>query len=79
MGLKEKFLSNVVLCTWIFTHNLRKKQKENSIENITWSEMGKQNVKAKEVYCYEFDWFIALFVPAAGIGQSNYFVNVLLI
>ena len=27
-----------------------KKQKENSPENITWSEMGKQNVQAKEVY-----------------------------
>ena len=26
------------------------KQKENSLENITWSEMGKQNVQAKEVY-----------------------------
>ena len=24
--------------------------KENSLENITWSEMGKQNVQAKEVY-----------------------------
>ena len=29
---------------------LMKKQKENSLENITWSEMGKQNVQAKEVY-----------------------------
>ena len=27
-----------------------KKQKENSLENITWSEMGKQNVQAKKVY-----------------------------
>ena len=27
-----------------------KKQKENSYEGITWSEMGKQNVQAKEVY-----------------------------
>ena len=26
-----------------------KKQKENSHEGITWSEMGKQNVQAKEV------------------------------
>ena len=26
------------------------KQKENSHEGITWSEMGKQNVQAKEVY-----------------------------
>ena len=28
-----------------------KKQKENSREGITWSEMGKQNVQAKKVYC----------------------------
>ena len=27
-----------------------KKQKENSLENITWSELGKQNVQAKVVY-----------------------------
>ena len=27
----------------------KKKQKENSHEGITWSEMGKQNVQAKEV------------------------------
>ena len=30
-----------------------KKEKENSHEGITWSEMGKQNVQAKEVYCRE--------------------------
>ena len=29
---------------------LMKKQKENSHEGITCSEMGKQNVQAKEVY-----------------------------
>ena len=28
-----------------------KKQKKHSLENITWSEMGKQNVKAEKVYC----------------------------
>ena len=28
-----------------------KKQKENSHEGITWSEMGKQNVQAEKVYC----------------------------
>ena len=27
-----------------------KKQKENSHERITWSEMGKQNVQAEKVY-----------------------------
>ena len=30
---------------------LLKKQKENSHEGITWSEMAKQNVQAKKVYC----------------------------
>ena len=30
------------------------KQKENSLGNITWSEMGKQNVQAKEVH-----WFVS--------------------
>ena len=29
--------------------NEKKKQKENSHEGITWSEMGKQNVQGKEV------------------------------
>ena len=28
-----------------------KKQKENSREGITWSEMGKQNVQAEKGYC----------------------------
>ena len=27
-----------------------KRQKENSLENITWSESGKQNISAKKVY-----------------------------
>ena len=34
--------------------NLRitnEKQKENSHEGITWSEMGKQSVQAEKVYC----------------------------
>ena len=26
-------------------------QKENSHEGITWSEMGKQDIQGKEVYC----------------------------
>ena len=34
---------------------LMKKQKENSHEGITWSEMGKQNVQAEKVYCIEND------------------------
>jgi len=29
---------------------MEKKQKANSHEGITWSEMGKQNIQAKEVY-----------------------------
>ena len=31
-----------------------KKQKENSHEGITWSEMGKQNVQAEKVYWQPF-------------------------
>ena len=30
--------------------NTEKKQKENCHDGITWSEMGKQNIQAKEVY-----------------------------
>ena len=30
-----------------------KKQKENSHEGITWSEMGKQNVQAEKVYSHK--------------------------
>ena len=33
---------------------LVKRQKETSHENITWSEMGKQNVQAEKVYPVEF-------------------------
>ena len=33
----------------------KKKQKENSHEGITWSEMRKQNVKAKKVYFVSSD------------------------
>ena len=32
-----------------------KKQKENSREGITWSEMGKQNVQAEKVYYTGWD------------------------
>ena len=51
-----------------------KRQKENSHENITWSEMGKQNVQAEEVYCGcffaeiaqldhpEYIWFKLIFI-----------------
>ena len=34
-----------------FKCRLMQKQKENSREGITWSEMGKQNVQAEKVYC----------------------------
>ena len=30
-----------------------KKQKENSHEGITWSEMGKQSVQTQKVYCFD--------------------------
>ena len=34
-----------------------KKQKENSLGNITWSEMGKQNIQAKEVHSFRIQNF----------------------
>ena len=30
-----------------------KRQKANSLENITWSELGKQNIQGKKVYYYQ--------------------------
>ena len=38
-------LMHVQMCVYLI-----KKQKENSHEGITWSEMGKQNTQAEEVY-----------------------------
>ena len=38
-----------------------KKQKENSHEGITWSEMGKQNVQAEKVYFFSNQHFVAVF------------------
>ena len=37
-----------------------KKQKENSHEGITWSEMGKQNVQAEKVYYADMALFDGL-------------------
>ena len=37
-----------------------KKQKENSHEGITWSEMGKQNVQAEKVYSQIYESKIGL-------------------
>ena len=37
------------------------KNKRNSYEGITWSEMGKQNVQAKGVYClsnYQYQCYV---------------------
>ena len=48
-----------------------KKQKENSHENISWSEMGKQNEQAKKVHfnlncvnnkMLEYDWLLTALV-----------------
>ena len=41
------FLSNIILCTCLCMHNLW-----NFLGNITWSEMGKPNVQAKEVHSF---------------------------
>ena len=33
-----------------------KRQKANSLENINWSELGKQNIQAKKVYTWAVCW-----------------------
>ena len=56
-----------------------KKQKENSHEGITWSEMGKQNVQAKEVYysCHlKAEWLHGLWVC---VFWGNEFQSILLL
>ena len=46
-----------------------KKQKENSHEGITWSEMGKQNVQAEKVYWIY--WEAKMRTNQTGIGPST--------
>ena len=45
-----------------------KRQKENSHENITWSEMGKQNVQAEKVYSFK----ISDIRPAGHVQTDNF-------
>ena len=42
------FFSNIVLCTCTMCLCMHK---VNSLENITWSKLGKQNIQGKKVYC----------------------------
>ena len=49
-------LSNVAYCTYIHVDmdaSFMKRQNENSPENISWCEIGKQNIQAKQVYYNE--------------------------
>ena len=48
-----------------------KKQKENSLEGITWSEMGKQNVQAKEVYWLQGLTDIAQYIEVANRSRRK--------
>ena len=50
-----------------------KKQKENSHQGITWSEMGKQNVQAEKVYynAYTTIRIIYFFSPALNLHQNE--------
>ena len=41
--------------------------KENSLENITWSKMGKQNVQAKQVDCIGLDLRLLSYVSHASV------------
>ena len=53
-SMKVFFFSNFVPCACIHVPMyafLMKRQKANSLKNITWSELGKQNVQGKKVYC----------------------------
>ena len=46
-----------------------KRQRRNSLENITWPTLGKQNIKAKEVYC---NLFVRVFPRVCCDWQSDY-------
>ena len=50
-----------------------KKQKGNSQEGITWSEMGKQNVQAKELYYDYSDAFGGEFVTLDLLHDVSHF------
>ena len=39
---------------WVCVVN--EKNKANSLESITWSVLGKQNIQAKKVYCLTNRW-----------------------
>ena len=46
-----------------------KKQKENSREGITWSEMGKQNVQAEKVYLTLVNLFVTEILYPRQLGN----------
>ena len=54
-----------------------KKQKENSREGITWSEMGKQNVQAEKVYYLQTTRTVFFFLHIPPTLHMRIFVCVL--
>ena len=48
---RELFLSNVVLSKSIYMHNSWKRFTENSLGGL-WSELGKQNIQAKDLFTW---------------------------
>ena len=43
------FINYAYIWTWMHVHKMTFER--NSSQTITWSEMGKQNIQAKKVYC----------------------------
>ena len=56
--------ANVRIKNYARANVLKKKQKANSHEGITWSEMGKQNIQAKEVYSCFFSYSILFLIES---------------
>ena len=44
-----------------------KRQKENSLENITWSELGKQKIQPKKVY-----WALCSYIVIIHVVKNRY-------
>ena len=72
---RELFISNVVLYMCMHLHMyvlFMKLQMVNSMENITWSELGKQNIQAKFCHpCVSSNVTIAFFPLLLDINECS--------
>ena len=48
-----------------------KRQKANSLENIKWSELGKQNIQAKKVYTWAVCWLCHRRGDKSGLSRGR--------